>query len=131
MERISSIKGLKLENELKDVLLRNSQIKSIEGSFNIKREAKEIMCLDLDLNIIQNKVLQFEDYNLYNIFFEINFNIFMEDVDEETRFESFKIYSGINKKSYLKDKSFKIDIIDGIFYFETNELKYSLVILIH
>lgn len=131
MERISSIKGLKLENELKDVLLRNSQIKSIEGSLNIKKEVKEIMCLDLDLNIIQNKVLQFEDYNLYSIFFEINFNIFMEDVDEETRFESFKIYSGINKKSYLKDKSFKIDIIDGIFYFETNELKYSLVILIH
>lgn len=131
MEWINSIKGLKLENELKDILLRNSQVKSIEGSLSIKKEVKEIICLDLDLSIIEKKVLKFEDYNLYNIFFEINFNIFIEDINEEARFENFKICSVINKKSYLKDKSFEVDIIDGIFCFNNNELKYSLVILIH
>lgn len=131
MAKVDAVRGLKSEKEIKKIFLRNAKIENINGSLQIKSKIKDIICLDLDINIQESRKIQFEDYVLYNVYFDVTFNVFMEDINGETRFENFKIYGLVNKESYLNDREYMLDIIDGVFNFNENKLMYSLVVLLY
>ncbi|MGL5416318.1 MAG: hypothetical protein ACRDAU_11710 [Clostridium sp.] len=131
MTRVNGIRGLKLEKDAKKILLRNSEISNIDGSFEMDREIKEIICIDMDVSTIDIKVIEFADLNLVNLYGEISFDAFVETNTGHSKLVLLKRAFVISKKLYVKNIEFDLSIVDGLISYEDNKLSYSLVILMN
>lgn len=131
MTRVNGIRGLKLEKDAKKILLRNSEISNIDGFFEMDREIKEIICIDMDVSTIDIKVIEFADLNLVNLYGEISFDAFVETNTGHSKLVLLKRAFVISKKLYVKNIEFDLSIVDGLISYEDNKLSYSLVILMN
>lgn len=125
------VKGFIAESELRDKLLRNNDIHNIGGTVNIGENIEDIICIDLDIDIIDVNRICFSDINLFDVHCRLDLEIFCVKESGETCLVNKKYIFTLCKKACWDRKEFNVFPVDGkIRYDKADQLQFSLVILL-